>query len=216
MSISANIHNLKNILGPGVKLLVVTKNHSVSEIEEAINSGVTLIAENRIQEAASKFPNLFLPVEKHFIGHLQTNKVKQAVSLFDVIQSIDSYRLAKIVDLEANKQQKIMPIFLQVNVANEPQKHGFDKLEILAITHKIGAELKNVKIRGLMAIMPLDENPQKAKPYFKLMRLLFNKIKSADLANVALEELSMGMTNDYVIALQEGSTMVRIGHGVFG
>lgn len=188
------------------KLVVVTKNRSVKEIEKAISKGITCIGENRIQEAKEKFAKLTIPVEKHFIGHLQTNKVKQAIELFDWIESVDSIRLAQKINIEAEKQEKCIPILLQVNIAEDPNKYGFTEQELPEILKTLHA-LPYLDIRGLMTIVPYEEDPEKTRPHFQKMKQLQKALN--------LSELSMGMSNDYEIAIQEGATIVRIGSAIF-
>ncbi len=204
--ISKNIQAIRTKISPNVKLIVVTKNRTVAQIEEAISAGVTIIGENRIQEAQEKFPKLSSPIQKHFIGHLQTNKVKLAVELFDLIESVDSLRLAHKINNEATKQSKKMPILLQVNIADDPNKFGLTETELRDNLAELQA-LPNLEIRGLMTIVPYFENPENARPHFK-------KIKTLQ-ADLNLPELSMGMSNDYEIAAQEGATMIRIGSAIF-
>lgn len=203
--ISKNIKRIRSEIGQNVCLIAVTKNRALTEINQAIQAGVTCIGENRIQEAAQKFPHLPL-IEKHFIGHLQTNKIKLAVELFDVIESVDSLRLAQKISEEAIKQNKTMTIFLEINIAADPQKYGLTPAEALTISPQIQA-LPNLKLRGLMTIVPYFDDPEQTRPFFKSMKQLQTKLN--------LPELSMGMSNDYLIALKEGATIVRIGTVIF-
>lgn len=189
-----------------VKLIAVTKTRTVEEIKEAIMSGVTCIGENRIQEAEKKFPYLS-NVEKHMIGNLQTNKVKLAVELFDMIQSVDSLKLAKEIDKRCEVVGKVMPVLVEVNIGDEPNKHGI-KLEKVEIFIKEISQLKNIDVQGLMCVAPLI-TPEETRRYFKKMKKAFDSING-------LKWLSMGMSNDYKIAIEEGSNMVRIGTAIFG
>lgn len=200
--IKENIEKIQKEIG-NIKLVVVTKNRSIEEINEAIEAGTKIIGENRIKEFKEKVKKL-QQVEKHMIGHLQTNKVKEAVKLFDCIQSVDSVKLAKEIDKRAKAAKKTMPIMLEVKF--EEQKHGFLEKELEEAFEDIKS-LENVKIIGLMCMAPLVK-PEETRQYFKKMKQLQN------IFNV--EELSMGMTNDYKIAIEEGSTMVRIGTAIFG
>ncbi len=204
--ISKNIVKIRSKIGPEIELVAVTKNRTVTEIEAAIAAGATIIGENRIQEAQEKFPKLKIPVTKHFIGHLQTNKAKPAVELFDMIESVDSLRLAHKINDEAAKQNKKIPILLEVNIAKDPNKFGLNKTELRDNLPKLQT-LPNLEIRGLMTIVPYFKNPEEARPYFRQMKTLQTKLN--------LKELSMGMTNDYEIAAQEGATIVRIGSAIF-
>lgn len=206
MSIPANIEQVQRSLPSGARLVAVTKNRSPEDIEKAIAAGVTIIGENKIQEAKTKFPQLKSPVKKHFIGHLQRNKAKIAVELFDMIESVDSLKLAKKINQVANEQEKIMPILLQINIAKDPNKHGFDESELAPILKEIKT-LPNLDIRGLMAIVPYYDDPEEARPHFQKMYTLKEEFD--------LKELSMGMTNDYLVAIKEGATLVRIGRALF-
>ncbi|MCE5286903.1 MAG: YggS family pyridoxal phosphate-dependent enzyme [Pelosinus sp.] len=198
-----------------VKVLGVTKNHSTAVIREAIAAGITAIGENRIQEALSKYEELGAIAEWHLIGHLQTNKVKQAVPVFDLIHSVDSERLAVEIDKAAGKINKRQNVLIQVNVAGEETKFGVKSKEVTALARFIN-NLENVRLAGLMTIAPFYEQPEAARPVFRELYQLFNELKAENLANVKLDYLSMGMTNDYMAAIEEGANLVRIGTGLFG
>jgi hypothetical protein len=215
MSVTENITSVLNELG-NTKLICVTKTVGTERINEAIKAGATIIGENRVQEFEEKADSL-LPCEKHMIGHLQTNKVKKAVEYFDVIQSVDSLKVAQEIDKRAEAIDKIQEIFLQVNIGNEPQKHGFKLEELRPEINEI-ALLKNVRVTGMMCIPPYV-SPEQARSYFKEMKALFDEIKietQEKFDNVDLKELSMGMSGDYRVAIEEGATMVRIGSAIFG
>lgn len=187
-----------------IKLCAVTKTASVQEIIEAIEAGVKCIGESRVHLAQDKFQNL-PPVEKHMIGHLQTNKVKKAVEIFDCIQSVDSLRLAKEINKRAMDFGKVMQIMLQINVSGEDQKFGVSPEEVGRFYNEI-LKLTNLKVKGVMTIAPFIEDED--------TKYIFRKTKAiADELN--LKEISMGMTNDYKIAIEEGSTMVRVGRAIF-
>lgn len=186
--------------------MAVTKNRTIPQIKEAIQAGITCIGENRVQEAAQKLPLLPSSVEKHFIGHLQTNKVKQAVELFDVIESVDSLRLAKKISEEAVLQNKTMTVFLEINIANDPRKYGLTPDQARTLLPQFQT-LSNLKISGLMTIVPYFKNPEQTRPFFKKMKKLQTELN--------LPELSMGMSNDYHIAIKEGSTIMRLGTVIF-
>jgi len=206
MSITANLQQIKEIIGPQIKLIGVTKNRTPLEVNQAIQAGLSYIGENRVQEAQKKFPLLDPTKEKHLIGHLQSNKAKQAVELFDVIQSVDSFKLAKKLSDECSKQRKTLSILLQVNIANEPQKFGFTAEDVLKKLPFVQT-LPHLTVDGLMAIVPYEKNPENTRPYFQSLRELKEQLK--------LKELSIGMSHDYKIAVQEGATMVRIGRSIF-
>jgi len=190
-----------------VMLVAVTKQATVEQMRECIKLGITTIGENRVIETADKFKQLRdLKFTKHMIGHLQTNKVKFAVEIFDVIQSLDSLKLAKEVDKRAKNIGKIMPVFIEVNIGKEEQKSGIMPEEVLSFYDK-AIKFTNLKVDGLMCIAPLVEAEQ-TRPYFKKMKELFDQLP--------LKWLSMGMSNDYVVAVEEGANMVRIGTRLFG
>ncbi len=195
-----------------VKIVAVTKIRSIDEIKKAIAEEIKIIGENRIQEAEKKYNELrsYLKeknVEFHFIGHLQKNKVKKAVMMFDLIQSVDSIELAKELDKRAKELDKVQDILIQVNIGNEPQKSGIKKYGLNTLVDEV-IKLKNIKLKGLMCIVPDFEDKEKTRPYFKDMKKRFDETK--------LEILSMGMSDDYKIAVEEGSNMVRLGRAIFG
>ena len=193
-------------------LVTVTKNHGVELMREAIDAGATDIGENRVQEAAEKFPVLNRNVTRHLIGHLQTNKVKPAVKLFDLIQSVDSIHLATALDKAAASISKVQDVLIQVNAAREPQKSGV-LLEDLNSLIELVDSAKNLRLRGLMMIAPNLPDVENCRPLFRQMRTLFDKLKPA---RAAFDFLSMGMTHDYKVAVEEGANVVRIGTAIFG
>ncbi len=198
-----------------VKLVAVTKNHEVAAIQEAVAAGVLAIGENRIQEAAKKAQILQKQVEWHLIGHLQTNKVRQAVQLFDLIHSVDSKKLALEIDRIAGVLGKRQDILIQVNMADEDTKFGIASNEALTLVKYISS-LEHVRLCGVMTIAPFYDNAEEARPLFRNMYQLFMELKDMNLANTKIEWLSMGMTNDYIIGVEEGANLVRIGTGIFG
>lgn len=219
MSIVQNIAEIKkNIDTTKVKLVAVTKNHSVSAMLEAIAAGITAVGENRVQEMVTKHPAIQAAghkVEWHLIGHLQTNKVRQVVPLADLIHSVDSQRLAIEIDKAAGKLGKRQDVLLQVNVANEDSKFGVELGQALALAKQI-SQLEYVRLCGLMTIAPYDEDPETVRPVFKELYQLFSELKALNLTNTDIRWLSMGMTNDYMVAVEEGANLVRIGTGIFG
>jgi pyridoxal phosphate enzyme (YggS family) len=199
-----------------VKVVAVTKNHDVTAMREAIAAGVIAIGENRIQEAATKAQILGIQqVEWQLIGHLQRNKVRQAVELFDLIHSVDSEKLAREIDRIAATLGKRQDVLIQVNMANEDTKFGIASKDTLALG-KFISNLEHVRLCGLMTIAPFYENTELARPIFRNMYELFKELKDARFANTNIEWLSMGMTNDYIVGVEEGSNLVRIGTGIFG
>lgn len=195
-----------------VTLIAVTKNHGADLMREAIDWGINDIGENRIQEAAEKFQVLDRKVTRHLIGHLQTNKAKQAVKLFDLIHSVDSEHLAAAIDRAANSAEKIQDILIQVNLAKENSKSGVYKEDLQSLVDKVDA-LKNLRLRGLMMIAPNYSDVEKCRPLFAEMRKIFDKLK---INRQNFDFLSMGMTNDYKIAIEEGANVVRVGTAIFG
>ena len=193
-------------------LVAVTKNHEVELMREAIDAGATDIGENRVQEAAEKFPKLDRAVTRHLIGHLQTNKVKAAVKLFDMIQSVDSEHLAAAIDKAASSIGKVQDVLIQVNAARETQKSGV-LLEDLDALIKFVDAAKNLRLRGLMMIAPNFPDAEECRPLFRQMRKLFDELKTA---REEFDFLSMGMTHDYKIAVEEGANVVRVGTAIFG
>lgn len=215
-NIKNSIANRKNIdMSDDVKLIAVTKNHDIYVMREAIDLGILQIGENRVQEALEKKSTLDRNVEWNLIGHLQTNKVKQAVALFDVIQSVDSEKLVLEIDHAARKINKIQDILIQVNVAQEASKFGISSDEVIHFASFI-SDLTNVRLCGLMTIAPHYENPEFARPVFKELFQLFINLKNKNLNHTEIKWLSMGMTNDYKIAIEEGANIIRVGSGIFG
>jgi hypothetical protein len=199
-----------------IKLVAVTKSVDVNQIEEAIDAGVNIIGENRVQEAKKKYSQLKNnDVKWHLIGHLQRNKVKDAIEIFDMIQSVDTIHLAKEIDKRAGIANKIMDILIQVNTSGEETKFGISPHLTLEIIQQI-AKFKNIRIKGLMTIAPLVVNPEDTRPYFRILAKLRDKITSKRIENVEMKYLSMGMTNDFEVAIEEGSNMIRIGRAIFG
>ena len=198
-----------------VQLVAVTKNHDVEAMREAIDAGVTVVGENRVQEAVEKHEKLDRDVTWHLIGHLQTNKVKQAVKNFDLIHSVDSEHLLDAVDTAAGKIHKVQNILIQVNLAKEESKFGIYKEELPFLLHKAD-QMKHVHLMGLMCIAPNYENVEECRPLFREMRGIFDKLQMFPLMNSEMKWLSMGMTHDYQIAIEEGSNLVRIGTAIFG
>ena len=198
-----------------VKLIAVTKNHDVAAMREAIDAGASDVGENRIQEAAGKFEALEREVTWHLIGHLQTNKAKQAVKYFHLIHSVDSLHLAKALEKEAAKLGKVQDILLQVNLAREDSKSGLYKEELEEAFREVDA-LEHLRIRGLMCMAPNYDEVEKCRPLFREMYGIYGKIKEMPWQRAKVEYLSMGMSHDYEIAVEEGANIVRVGTAIFG
>lgn len=198
-----------------IQLVAVTKNVSPEIMEKAISAGIKVFGENRVQEAVSKYNKIHGDVDWHMIGHLQSNKAKVAVELFSLIHSLDSIKLAKEIDKRAGRIEKVMDVLVQVNIGREKTKFGINPEDVEEFVRNI-ASLSNISIRGLMAIAPYSDNPENVRKYFREMKRIFDYIKSLKITNVNMEILSMGMTGDFEVAIEEGSNMVRIGTGIFG
>lgn len=198
-----------------VQLIAVTKNHDVAAMREAIDAGASEIGENRIQEAKDKFASLERTVKWHLIGHLQTNKARQAVKIFDLIHSVDSEHLAREIDKEAGKIGKCQDILVQVNLAKEDSKSGIYREDLRALLDVIDT-LENVRLCGLMCIAPNYDDVEKCRPLFRTMYEIYTAVKEIPFKRANIKYLSMGMTHDYEIAVEEGANLVRVGTGIFG
>lgn len=199
-----------------VHLVGVSKTKPPEAIREAVAAGITIIGESYVQEARDKYRILSsLPVSWHFIGHLQTNKVKYIISMFDLIHSVDSLKLAVEINKQAEKIDKIQDILIQVNIAGEVSKSGTTTRDTRALIEAI-SQLAHVRVQGLMTLPPFFDDPDKAGPYFKALRLLRDEIREIGIPNVSLNELSMGMTGDFEAAIAQGATLIRIGTALFG
>ncbi len=197
-----------------VILLAATKTVDVDTINYAIEKGITHIGENKVQELLSKQDKI-IKVHHHFIGHLQTNKVKDIIDKVELIHSVDSLKLAKEISKQAEKKNKVMDILLEVNVGDEESKWGFEFDNIEAAINEITL-LPNVRICGLMAIPPICNEPEENRKYFKKMYQLFADIKTKNIDNCFMNYLSMGMSDDFDVAIEEGANLVRVGTALFG
>ena len=214
-SIKENIERIFSELPEGVSLLAAAKTRTAEEISEAIKSGVTILGENYLQDAINVFYDVKENAEWHFIGHLQRNKVKKAVEIFDMIESVDSLRLAKEINRHCNAKNKVMPILIEVNSGEENQKTGVAPGDLIEVIKEISA-LESIKVMGLMTMGPRFGDPEDSRHYFKKTRELFDQIKDLSLPDIEMKYLSMGMTNSYKVALEEGANVVRIGTKIFG
>ena len=214
-NIKESIQKRHNIISQDVLLVAVTKNHDVEAMREAIDAGAAVIGENRVQEASQKYAVLDRNVTWHLIGHLQTNKVKHAVKIFDMIESIDSIKLAEAINKEAAKLGKVQKILVQVNLVKEASKTGVYLEDLPELLTAIDG-MDNLKLMGLMFIAPIAENPEDVRPMFNQMYNLFIKVQKMPLAHADIKYLSMGMTHDYQIAIEEGANIVRVGTAIFG
>jgi pyridoxal phosphate enzyme (YggS family) len=199
-----------------VRLVAVSKTVDAQRVAMAIDAGATIFGENYIQEARNKFNALVdRPVEWHFIGHLQSNKAKYAVRMFDLIHSVDSLKLAAALDKAAQKNGKRQDILIQVNISGEESKSGATEDDAVDLIEAAG-RLEHIRIRGLMTIPPYYDQPELARPFFRRLANLRQRILDRHLSGVIMKELSMGMTGDFEVAIEEGATLVRIGTAIFG
>ena len=199
-----------------VTLIAVSKTKPLSDIEKLIKIDVNEFGENKPQELRDKFDNVDTPVRFHMIGHLQTNKIKYIINKAVLIHSVDSLKLAQAIEKEAAKKSLHVDILIEVNYADEDSKFGVKKDEALELIKEIASSYRHLHIRGLMTIAPFVDDPEENRPVFKGMHQLLLDIKSQNIDNVDMSILSMGMTNDYVVAVEEGATMVRVGTAIFG
>jgi len=199
-----------------VRLVAVSKTVPSERVLEAVDAGVTILGENYIQEAREKFDTLSAhPVAWHFIGHLQTNKAKYAVRIFDLIHSVDSIKLARELNKRAARINKIQNILVQVNISQEASKSGAHVDTVKSLIQEISG-MSNIRIQGLMTMPPFFNEPEKARPCFSALRNLRDELNRESVSDAGLPELSMGMTGDFEVAIQEGATLVRIGTAIFG
>jgi pyridoxal phosphate enzyme (YggS family) len=198
-----------------VTLVAVTKNHDVAAMREAIAAGATNVGENRVQEAKGKFAEIGNSVTWHLIGHLQTNKVRQAVKFSDLIHSVDSLHLAETISSEAARIDKVQDILVQVNLAKEDSKSGVYREDLQEVLQAV-TKLPNLRLRGLMCMAPNYDDVEKCRPLFREMYKIYQQIKEMGLPASNIDMLSMGMTHDYEIAVEEGANVVRVGTAIFG
>ena len=198
-----------------IKLVAVTKTATIEQIKDAINAGIKIIGENKVQDAKEKYQILNANTEWHLIGHLQTNKVKYAIEIFDCIQSVDSIKLAKEIDKRSLQFGKAASVLIEVNVSGEKTKYGIKPEEVEPFIKEI-SEFSRIRVSGLMTIAPIAEDQEEVRPYFRKLRNLFKEIKGKNIKNIKMDYLSMGMTDDFEVAIEEGANMVRIGRGIFG
>ncbi len=200
----------------GVRLVAVSKTMPVERVREAIAAGVTILGENYIQEAREKHEALHrYSVCWHFIGHLQTNKAKYAVRIFDLIHTVDSIKLARELNKQAYNLSKLQNILIQINIGDESTKSGVRLADAPALIREI-SYFDNLSIKGLMIIPPFFDDPEEVRPFFSACRALRERIQNENIPGVFMDELSMGMTGDFEVAIQEGATLVRIGTAIFG
>ncbi|MFC1992322.1 YggS family pyridoxal phosphate-dependent enzyme [Chloroflexota bacterium] len=215
MTIKENIQDILNELPGGVELVAAAKTRSTEEVLEAVQAGVKIIGENYVQEAERAYAAAGNRARWHFIGHLQKNKVKKAVGIFDVIEAVDSLEIAQEIDKRCQQIGKVMPVFIEINSGREKQKAGVLPEDAEQLIKEISV-LPNIKVVGLMTMGPRFGNPEDSRPYFVETRKLYDSIRQLGLPNVEMNYLSMGMTNSYRVALEEGANIVRLGTRIFG
>lgn len=215
MNVRENVTQILNELPEGVQLVAAAKARQPKEILAAVEAGVKIIGENYIQEAERAYEVVGNRVEWHFIGHLQKNKVKKAVRLFDTIETVDSIEIAREIDKRCAQIGKIMPVLIEVNSGREEQKSGVFPEGVELLVREM-ATLPNLRVAGLMTMGPELGNPEDLRPYFVETRKIFEEIKKLNLPNIEMRYLSMGMTNSYRIAVEEGANIVRLGTKIFG
>ena len=198
-----------------VTLIAVSKTKPVEMLQEIYDENIRDFGENKVQELCSKMEQLPSDIRWHMIGHLQRNKVKYIVGKVELIHSVDTYRLAEEINIQAKKQNVIVPILVEVNIAHEESKFGISAEDAILLVEEI-SRLENIRIKGLMTIAPYVENPEDNRLYFRKIKQLSVDITNKNIDNVSMEILSMGMTGDYMVAIEEGATMVRVGTGIFG
>ena len=215
MNIRENVKKLLNEIPKGIELVAAAKTRTPEEVLEAVEAGIRIVGENYVQEAIRARDVVGNRARWHFIGHLQKNKVKKAVSIFDMIETVDSFELAKEIDKYCKRVGKVMPVLVEVNSGREPQKFGVMPEETEGLIRAI-SRFDNIKVMGLMTMGPRFGDPEESRPYFRETKRIFDNLKKAHIPNVEMRYLSMGMSNSYHIAIEEGANIVRIGTKIFG
>ena len=215
MGIKENVKAVLSALPPDVMLVAATKTRRPEEILEAVDAGIKIIGDNYVQEAERKEKVIGNKVKYHFIGHLQRNKVRKIIGFMDMIETVDSFRLAEEINKRAALLNKVMPILIEINSGRESQKAGLFPEDVEKIVRNI-SDFQNLKIMGFMTMGPRFGNPEDSRPYFIETKKVFEMIKSLNIPNVEMKYLSMGMSNTYRIAIEEGANIVRVGTGIFG
>ena len=213
--IEASVIKIRHSLPPGVLLVAAAKTRLPSEVKAAIHAGIKIVGYNYVQEAESMYQIIGNEVQWHMIGHLQRNKVKKAVRLFDMIETIDSVQLAEAVNSRCVLEDKVMPVLIEINSGKESNKTGVLPEDVDKLIMQIH-DLPNLRVQGLMTMGPRFGNPEDARLYFKATRSAFDRLSQAGIPNVEMRHLSMGMSNSYKIAIEEGANMVRVGTKLFG
>jgi hypothetical protein len=213
--IRENMIKILEELPEGVSLVGAAKTRTPQEIMEAVGAGLEIVGENYVQEAERAFQVVGRKVKWHMIGHLQSNKAKKAVGVFDMIETVDSIKLAGAIDKACKKIEKVMPILMEINSGEESQKAGVMPEDAVSLARDM-SELNNIRLMGLMTMGPFAGDPEESRPYFQKTKKLFEEIREMNLPGVEMKYLSMGMSNSYKVALEEGANVVRIGTKLFG
>jgi len=213
--IKDNIRRIQAELPDEVQLVGAVKTRTAEEVLEAIEAGLRIIGHNYVQEAERLFNLISQPVKWHMIGHLQSNKAKKAAAIFDMIETVDSLKLCKAIDKACKPLNKTMPVLLEINSGEEDQKAGVMPENAPRLIGEISS-LRNVKVMGLMTMGPFTDDPEESRPYFKKTKGLFDEIRALNIENTEMSILSMGMSDSYRVAIEEGANMVRIGTKIFG
>jgi PLP dependent protein len=213
--IADNVRAILAALPPGVELVAAAKTRTPAEILKAVEAGVKIIGENYVQDGWEAFQAVGRRARWHFIGHLQTNKVKKAVEVFDLVETVDSAGLAREIDKRSRAIGKTMPVLIEVNSGREPQKSGVRPEDVEKLVRDISV-FENVKVEGLMTMGPFEGDPEDSRPYFRETRKVRDALRVLSIPGVEMRYLSMGMTNSYRVAIEEGANLVRIGTAIFG
>jgi PLP dependent protein len=213
--IAENVKLILRELPPGVELVAAAKSQPADKVLEAVEAGIRIIGENYVQDAAAHLAAVGRRARWHFIGHLQKNKARKAAEIFDMIETVDSRELGAELDKRCAALGKVLPLLIEVNSGREPQKAGVSPEGAEGLVREL-AVFGNLRVEGLMTMGPFEGNPEDARPYFRETRAVYEALKALSIPGVSMTRLSMGMTNSYRIALEEGATMVRIGTKIFG
>lgn len=214
-TIQQNVKNILKEIPPSVKLVAAAKTRTPDEIKQAVEAGIQIVGENYVQEAEAAYKAIGSRVKWHFIGHLQRNKVKTALEIFDMIETLDRMSLAKEIEKRAASGGRVVPVLIEVNSGREEQKFGMFPEDVEDFIEKI-SKMRHINVQGLMTMGPMFGEPENARPFFVETRRLYERLKKMDFPNVEMRYLSMGMTNSYRVAVDEGANMIRIGTKIFG
>lgn len=214
-SIEARVSAILETLPPGVILVAAAKSRSLEEVEAAIRAGISHVGHNYVQEARQMIQVIGHQVTWHMIGHLQRNKAKKAVQLFDLIETVDSFRLASAIDKSCAAASRVMPVLVEINSGRELSKTGVMPEDVDDLVQRL-SELQHIRVQGLMTMGPSFGDPENSRPYFRETRRAFERLSALNLPNVSMLTLSMGMSNSYHVAIEEGANLIRIGTALFG